>query len=246
MANNANNEPSARLASQGLKDMIMMAKIDELPNEPKVTILTDHVALSSPEDKAHLWLVDSAASSHLSGNQSLFISLYNIDPITIETASSKSFIATQRGSIRMRIVSDPIYDLPDLPVTLIDVIYAPKLQANLLSVGRMTNSNLDVAFSKDRSFLTLNGQILAYGMKTNNLFTYMLLPPLPNQSELAEYTAEPAEIILWHHRLTHTGYSTLENMKRMKTVIGFHPNLYHGSIPQCANCLFSKQTRAPF
>ena len=146
----------------------------------------------------------------------------------------------------MRIVSDPIYDLPDLPVTLIDVIYAPKLQANLLSVGRMTNSNLDVAFSKDRSFLTLNGQILAYGMKTNNLFTYMSLPPLPNQSELAEYTAEPAEIVLWHHRLAHTGYSTLENMKRMKTVIGFHPNLYHGSIPQCANCPFGKQTRAPF
>ena len=68
MANNANNEPSTQLASQGLKDMIMMAKIDELPNEPKVTILMDHAALSSPEDKAHLWLVDSAASSHLSGN----------------------------------------------------------------------------------------------------------------------------------------------------------------------------------
>ena len=70
----------------------------------------------------------------------MFISIYDINPITIEMASSESFTATQRGSIRMRIVSDPIYDLPDLPVTLIDVIYALKLQANLLSVGRMTNS----------------------------------------------------------------------------------------------------------
>ena len=243
---NATSDPSVRLASQGLKDMVMMAKIDEPSIEPNITILTDHAALSSSEDKAHLWLVDSAASSHLSGNRSLFISMYDIKPITIETASGESFTANQRGSIRMRIVSDPTHDLPDLPVTLIDVIYAPKLQANLLSVGRMTNSNLDVAFSKDRSFLTLNGKILAYGMKTNNLFTYMTLPPLPNQSELAEYTAEPAEIVLWHHRLAHTGYSTLESMKRMKTVAGFHPSQYHGSVPQCTNCPFGKQTRIPF
>ena len=82
-------------------------------------------------------------------------------------------------------------------------------------------------------------------MKTNNLFTYMTLPPLPNQLELAEYTAEPADIVLWHHRLAHTGYSTLENMKRLKTAIGFHPNLYHGSIPQCANLLILKPGLMP-
>ena len=74
----------------------------------------------------------------------------------------------------------------------------------------------------------------------------MTLLPLPNQLELADYTAEHAEIVLWHHRLTHTGYSTLENMKRLKTAIGFHPNSYHSYIPQCANCPFSKQTQAPF
>ena len=68
-------------------------------------------------------------------------------------ASSESFTATQRGSIRTRIVSDPIYDLPDLPVTLIDVIYALKLQANLLSVGRMTNSNLMLRSVKTNLFL---------------------------------------------------------------------------------------------
>ena len=142
-------DPSSRLVIQGLKDMVMMAKIHELPSEPNATVLTDHAALSSPKDKAHLWLVDSATSSHLSGNWSLFILMYNIKPITIETASGESFTAMQHGSIRMRIISDLTYDLPDLPVTLIDVIYAPKLQANILSVGRMTNSNLDVMFSKD-------------------------------------------------------------------------------------------------
>ena len=116
-----------------------------------------------------------------------------------------------------------------------------------LTVSRKNDKfKSDVAFSKDQSFLTLNGKILAYGIKTNNLFTYMTLPPLPNQSELADYTAEPTEIVLWHHRLTHTGYSTLENMKRLKTAISFHPNLYHGSIPQCTNCPFGKQTWAPF
>jgi hypothetical protein len=51
--------------------------------------------------------------------------------------------------------------LPPLALTLTDVIFVPKLNANLLSVGRMTAANVDVAFGKDNTSLLLDqGQIL--------------------------------------------------------------------------------------
>ena len=87
--------------------------------------------------------------------------MYDIKPITIEMASGESFTAMQHSSIRMRIVSDPTYDLTDLPVTLINVIYAPKLQATLLlSVGRMTNSNLTSRSAKTNHSSISTGKFL--------------------------------------------------------------------------------------
>jgi len=35
-------------------------------------------------------------------------------------------------------------------------------------------------------------------------------------------------------------------MKRLHTVEGFVPDIYHGPISQCIDCLFRKQTQAPF
>jgi hypothetical protein len=110
----------------------------------------------------------------------------------------------------------------------------------------MTNANVDVIFRRDSSSMTYNGVLLAHGDKVDNLFTYTaLIPPKP-QIEYAKISYEPAEIILWHHRLAHTSYSTLESMKRLGTAKKFSPNVHHGTTPQCTDCPYGKQTRAPF
>ena len=113
--------------------LIMMANISELNSG--ITLSTETSALSAIKDKDHNWLVDSAASSHLSGNRSLFHQFYDVEPIAIETASGELFVSTKRGTIDIIIRSDPKLNLPDLPITLQEVIYVPNLQANLLSVG---------------------------------------------------------------------------------------------------------------
>ena len=125
---------------------------------------------------SHIWLIDSAASSHISGNLPLFFDMVTIAPVRIQTASGDSFTANQSRSIRIRIKSDPTFELPDLHITLTNVIYVPSLHANLLSVGRMTNANVNVMFSKNHSTLTLNGQIIARGPKVDNLFVYTASP----------------------------------------------------------------------
>ena len=131
----------------------MMAKITEIFDEQdnRVVVNTTTQSLSLIKLSTHNWLVDSAATSHLCGNVDLFECLYPIHPITIETSSGDVFTAKERGTINIVIYSDPSTSLPDLPITLLNVIYVLKLNANLLSVGRMTQADVNVSFYKNYS-----------------------------------------------------------------------------------------------
>jgi hypothetical protein len=225
----------------------MMARITEVPEETQMIILsTVTTALSTIENKSHIWLIDSAASSHLCGNVDLFDSLRTVIPISIETASGEAFTANQRGTVHITLCSDVSFQLPHLPITLLDVIYAPKLNANLWSVGRMTNANVDVIFSKDHSLLSVDNQIIAHGPKISNLFIYTALATPKATIETARYSNDPPEIKLWHHPLAHTSYSTIKKMIRMKTANRFIPYIRADLTMQCENCPFRKQARAPF
>ena len=113
----------AHLAGQ-MKDIIMMATAPVTPIIPIQSLIS---SISPLHNNAHTWLIDSAASSHISGNLPLFFDMVTIAPVTIQTASGDSFMANQSGTIRIKIKSDPSLELPDLHITLTDVIYVPSL-----------------------------------------------------------------------------------------------------------------------
>jgi Pol polyprotein, beta-barrel domain len=163
---------SEKLASQSRDDIACMAHISEVHTSgseetisPKVVVPTNTPAFSSFENNPHTWFIDSAASSHLCEDKSLFKSIYKVPSLMIETASGDAFVANQRGTIRITLRSDPSYGLEDVPITLNEVIYVPTLNANLLSVGRMMNVNILVTFGKDHSILSLDDDILERGIK---------------------------------------------------------------------------------
>ena len=242
LANPALNTP-VYLAGQ-TKDIIMMATAPHTHIIPVQSLISSTSLL---HNNSHIWLIDSAASSHISGNLPLFFDMVTIAPIRIQTASGDSFTTNQSGSICIRIKSDPTFELPDLHITLTNIIYVPSLHANLLSVGCMTSANINIMFSKNHSALMLNGQIITHGPKVDNLFVYTTSPMPKNMPETTYYSAtEPADIILWHHQLAHTSYSTLETMQRLRTTDGFMLSIHHGPIAQCTDCPYGKQTCAPF
>ena len=208
-----------RFANEKKPNILMMAYITEVavekqPKRPKVLVSMNTPPLSSIEGGTHFWFMDSAASSHICGNEDLFESMHVVPTITIETASGKSFTANKRRTIKITIQS---YDMDDVDITLQEVVYAPKLKVNLLSVGRVTNANVDVSFTKDYSFLSMNKTPIAQGVKINNLFAFktkMDEPPLNYDSiessmndhngSIMNYVYSaytPSEATIWHHRL---------------------------------------------
>ena len=238
-ANKPTTGPPAHLAEE-TKGFIMIASTIMPP-------ITEHISIAMTQNpQNHTWLIDSAASSHLSGNNSLFLDMKDTPPVTILTASGDTFIANQKGTINIRIASDPSLGLPDVPITLIDVIYTPKLSANLLSVGRMTSTDINVSFDKDSFTLTHQGQTLARGSRADNLYTFSAYAATREPTETGYYSNKPNDITLWHHRLAHAGFSTLEAMRRLNTADGYNPKINQGPTSPCFDCLYGKQTRAPF
>ena len=241
------------MAGQPPENISMMARIAEIPDdvEPhndtcsKVTQSTQISALSMIENNAHIWLINSAASSHISGNIDLFSNLHSVTPITIETASGEAFTVNQRGTICITLCSDPMHNLSNIPIILLDVIYVPKLNVNLMSVGRMTNANIEVILSREHSSLILEGSILAREPKISNLFTNSAYPTTKH-TESANYSSNIPEATLWHHILAHANYSTLEKMAQHNIAIGLNTEMKFEPISQCTHCPFSKQTQAPF
>ena len=73
--------------------------------------------------------------------------------------------------------------MDDLAVTLRDGIYMLKLNVNLLSVRRMTNANVNIAFTRDYSFLTMDNALIVQGSKVNNLFAFQAIVPSPLKTE---------------------------------------------------------------
>jgi Pol polyprotein, beta-barrel domain len=141
---------SVRFADEKKPNLVMMAHITEMEVGSKVVISANTSAFLSMDEDSHFWFIDSATSSHICGNKSLFESMHEVPTLTIETASGESFTADKRGTIKITIRSE---DMDDVAVTLQEVIYVPKLKINLLSIGCVTSAKVNVSFSQDHSYL---------------------------------------------------------------------------------------------
>jgi transposase InsO family protein len=76
------------------------------------------------------WGIDSMASVHVSGNKELFKNLKNCPPRTVTIADGASVVATQQGTVELRVETD------DGPRTVLleDVLYNERFMTNLLGV----------------------------------------------------------------------------------------------------------------
>ena len=103
----------------------------------------------------------------------------------------------KRGTSDIIICSDPKLNLPDLPITLQEVIYVPNLQANLLSVGRMTNANVKLKFGKQYISLAKDGITLAHGFKVQNVFAFDATSNLQH-AYMSNNIHDTTRVTLWH------------------------------------------------
>ena len=160
------------------------------------------------------------------------------------------------GTVRIRNEVDGV----TLQSVLQEVLYVPKLGANLFTVSSAARNGNDVSFSGDGVKVLKNTKVLAVGLReNNNLYVLNLsanrehksLPSCitagkPMESFAAVAKSKANTVQVWHRRLGHVCVATIKKMAAKGMVDGLE---ICGGDPKndfCEGCILGKQHRLPF
>nr|GEX03483.1 integrase, catalytic region, zinc finger, CCHC-type, peptidase aspartic, catalytic [Tanacetum cinerariifolium] len=166
--------------------------------------------------------------------------------------SSNSFATRRDCPIHLKFRNDQIApilrygDLVQGAVTIKRVYYVEWLNHNLFSVGQFWDADFEVAFRKSTCFIrNLKGNDLLTGSHGTDLYSITLQNTnCPNLICLMA-KASSSQAWLWHRRLSHLNFDTINLMSKNDIVVGL-PKLKFVKDHLCSSCELGKAKRKSF
>nr|GEY03656.1 retrovirus-related Pol polyprotein from transposon TNT 1-94 [Tanacetum cinerariifolium] len=181
-----------------------------------------------------LFIVNSGCSKHMMGN---------LKRLT-------NFVEKLLGSVKFR--NDqiaPILGYGDVvqgTVTIKKVYYVKGLNHNLFSVGQFCDADLEVAFWKSTCYIRdLKGNDLLTGSRGTNLYSVTLQDTSPPNPICLMARATSSQAWLWHRRLSHLNFDTINLLSKNDIVIGLS-KLKFIEDHLCSSCELGKAKRKSF
>ncbi|GJR07830.1 integrase, catalytic region, zinc finger, CCHC-type containing protein, partial [Tanacetum coccineum] len=178
---------------------------------PKMQPLAEPVAKWIPKIvQICLWIIDSGCSKHMTGNRALL------------TNFVEKFLGTVRFGNNDFAVIAGYGDVVIGSMTIKKVYYVEGLGHNLFSVGQFCDKGLEVAFRKSTCFVrNEDGVDLLTGDRSSNLYTIALNEIASNSSACLLAKASSSQSWLWHQRLSHLNFATINNLVKNNLVRDF-------------------------
>lgn len=193
----------------------------------------DNMSQSGSLPKSH-WIIDSGASSHMTGESTL---LYDVRPLkqatVVTTASGTKLTAVEEGKARLPLEGGGW-------CTIDRVLLVPGLQRNLVSLNRVSSRGLSAAFSDMRCVISDGARKLVAQHDQNGL--YLVEAPWGlSEAEALTTSVNHEDLTLWHMRM---GHLNERDLKRVLTKTGI--KVGSTRMPQCDICTMAKLARSPF
>nr|GFA66924.1 hypothetical protein [Tanacetum cinerariifolium] len=177
-----------------------------------------------------LWIIDTGCSKHMTGNRALLMNFV------------EKFLGTVRFGNNDFAVIAGYGDVIIGSMTIKKVYYVEGLGHNLFSVGQFCDKGLEVAFRKSTCFVRnedgvdlLTGLEIAFrkstcfvrnedgvdlltGDRSSNLYTIALNEVASNSSTCLLAKASSSQSWLWHQRLSHLNFATINNLVKNNLV----------------------------
>nr|GEV10367.1 hypothetical protein [Tanacetum cinerariifolium] len=181
---------------------------------------TSNVDLSS----ICLWIIDSGCSKHMTGNHALL------------TNFGEKFLETVRFGNNDLAVIAGYGDVVIGSMTIKKVYCVEDLGHNLFSVGKFCDKGLKVAFRKSTCFVrNENGVDLLTGDRSSNSYTIALNEVASNSSTCLLAKASSLQSWLWHQRLSHLNFATINILVKNNLVQGL-PKMKFEKDHLCSAC----------
>ncbi|GKA50463.1 retrovirus-related pol polyprotein from transposon TNT 1-94, partial [Tanacetum coccineum] len=179
-----------------------------------------------------LWYLDSGCSRHMTGDRSKLIN-YVEKFIGIVRFGNDQFAA---------IVGYGDYKIGDTIIT--QVYYVEGLSHNLFLVGQFCDGDLEVACKKNTYFIRNKDKVdLLKGSRTTNLYSISLKDMLEASPFCLLSKASSTKSWLWHRRLNHLNFGTLNELARKDLVRGL-PKLKYEKEHLCPSCQLGKSKKS--
>nr|GEY85186.1 hypothetical protein [Tanacetum cinerariifolium] len=177
---------------------------------PKLQLLAEPVAKWFPRIvQICLWIINSGCSKHMTGNRTLL------------TNFVEKFLGTVRFGNNDFAVIAGYGDVVIGSMTIKKVYYVEGLGHNLFSVGQFCDKGLEVAFRKSTCFFrNKDGVDLLTGDRSSNLYTIALNKVASNSLTCLLAKASSLQSWLWHQRLSHLNFATINNLVKNNLVQG--------------------------
>nr|GEZ92770.1 retrovirus-related Pol polyprotein from transposon TNT 1-94 [Tanacetum cinerariifolium] len=179
-----------------------------------------------------LWCVDSGCSNHMIGNLKLLINFI------------WKFMGTVRFGNNHVAVILGFGDLQWGNILITRVYFVEGLGQNLFSVAQFCDSDLEVAFRRNACFIkNLEGVDLLKGDRSTNLYTTNLYEMSSASPVCLMARASSTKSWLWHQRLSHLNFDTINDLARNDLVSGL-PKFKNHKEHLCPSCEQGKSKRA--
>ncbi|GJS70809.1 integrase, catalytic region, zinc finger, CCHC-type containing protein [Tanacetum coccineum] len=179
-----------------------------------------------------LWYLDSGCSRHMTGDRARLINFV------------EKFIGTVRfgNDEYAAIVGYGDYKLGDTIISR--VYYVEGLKHNLFSVGQFCDGGLEVAFRQHSCYIRNSDMVdLLKGSRTTNLYSISLNDMMSASPVCLLTKASSTKSWLWHRRLNHLNFGTLNELARNNLVRGL-PMLKYDKDHLCPSCQLGKSKKA--
>ena len=122
-------------------------------------------------------------------------------------------------------------------ITLTNILYAPTMRNNLLSIGKLNEAGGRAITSGGKiQLLNWDGQIFAEGRKLHAMYYLSAISNMAHTTENRQ---------TWHKKLGHVSLEGLKNLLHKDLVDGFNVDKQSPEF-ECNACIQAKHSRAPF
>nr|GEV58958.1 retrovirus-related Pol polyprotein from transposon TNT 1-94 [Tanacetum cinerariifolium] len=188
-------------------NMIFMAQIEKVLSDSEASSSSANEKISEIVQIC-LWIIDSGCSKHMTGNRTLLMNFM------------EKFLETVRFGNNDFVVVAGYGDVVIGSMTIKKRYYVEVLGHNLFSVGQFCDKGLEVVFRKSTCFVrNEDGVDLLTGDRSLNLYT-IALEVASNFLICLLAKTSSSQSWLWHQRLSHLNFATINNLVKNNLVQG--------------------------
>ena len=179
------------------------------------------------------WVMDSGATAHMCKDREAFVDYTGATRTRIVSSAKNSARLTVlgQGTVNLRIWNGTAW----INARLENVLHVQDLNKNLFSLTAVTSRGMKVEISRDGCIVSKGEHVVATGSRRGML---MIL----NVERSAECHTIESEAELWHRRLGHASYTTINKLIKDGRISGDYANA--GNV--CDVCATAKQVRKTF